>query len=333
MARRMSATRWLTACGAAGVVSLGAGGSATGAPSVRQATVRNLAQPGIESSPAQPELVLASRGTCADVLTASQIDDGSSPCAPGTWPQTGTHAWNPRLDIAAGDTVEITLAQPASQVRYSAATDGPAGGQTAPDGTHAPNKQLLGPASAQSTTDPRRWTIEVPNPMDPLIRTGTTLSLVATTADGASDYAFSLGAPRAQSYGGACGPAWYAPDDVTTSCPQAPPGHPPTPESTPAPHTAHLARTRLHVSSRRFHLAIVGLTTGVVRAKLIYHGRSAARVSKTTARRVDARLHPGVFAALRRRDSIRMKTILRACDPNSCRRSAQALRLEFRSSR
>lgn len=187
----------------------------------------NLGQPGMRSDPPQPALALASRGSCAEVLTAEQIEGAPSSCAPGSWPPTGERAWGPELDMAFGDTIELRFDHAVNAVRFSSTTDGKPGGQAAPDGQVAYNRQILGPAEAAPTSDPARWLVSLPNPMHPLARTGVTFAVVAEAASGpAEDYALSIRGPRAAHWAVRydeqnCGPAWFSPEDVSTTCPQA----------------------------------------------------------------------------------------------------------------
>ncbi|MGI8622778.1 MAG: hypothetical protein ACR2NB_04650 [Solirubrobacteraceae bacterium] len=327
------------------VVAAMLAGPGSGAPHL---SVINLGQPGMLSDPPQPTLALASRGNCAEVLTAEQIDGAPSSCPPGTWPPTGDHAWAPTLEVAFGDTIELRFDQAVTAVRFSSTTDGPPGGQTAPDGQHAGNRKMLGPAEAMPTSDPSRWRIALPDPMHPLVRTGVTFSVVAEAATGADDYAFSLRGPRAAHYDGACGIAWYSPEDQSTAnCPQAPPGGgPPARIPTPSsqedepggragpPGRAQLAEHRTTVTSRRLRVGVVARVRSDVIVTLRDGLRLAGRAHGRSGGTLGFRLRPRAYRRLVRRGSLSLRARIHACAaPTACADSSDALRIVWRSSR
>lgn len=295
-----------------------------------QMSVSNLGQPGLESDPPQATLQLQSRGSCADVLTARQIDDGSSPCPPGTWPPTGEGAWHPQLDFAAGDVVQLVLPSPATKVRYSSTSDDKPGGSTAPDGQHADNAQWLGPSDAEATSEATRWLVRIPNPVAPAMRSGATFSVAALTADGWQDFAFSLRSPRLQSYDGDnCGVAWYAPGEQAIDGCASPPGGPqgtptpsatagftPTPSATatPAerPTPGRLLQRRIVVRSRRIRIGVTGANQAV-HVALRFGG---APVGRATTRDdvATVQLRRALLRKLQKRSMLRVRVLLAAGD-------------------
>lgn len=305
--------------------------------------VTNLGQPGMVSEPPQMALDVASRGDCAAVLTAEHVDQGSSPCTPGTWPANGSGAWGPRLNVAAGDTIALEFSTPVTAVGYSALTDAPPGGHVAPDGSRAPNRQLLGPADAVSDSDGKRWLITLPNPVDPLVRTGANFSVVATTGSASSDFAFSLDSPRAASYGGECGLAWYAPGDETSTCPQAPPGLPPGPTGGPdddapaggdpqverdRPSAGKIRRRLVTLRHKRVRVRIVAPDANTVRIRIRYRGTFAGSARAEAGKVLRVRLRRHFRRALHDTGSITTNARILTCRAGACRRVTR--RLEVR---
>lgn len=197
-------------------VAMVAASGAVASPAPSSVSVADLGQPMLMSSVPQPPVDAAARGVCAVPLDGAQANGTPSPCGSDAWPVLGG-SWGPELQVAGGDTVQLTFDQPVGDVRVASTTDFPVG-LTDPDGHPVPNDELMAPQTAQSTGDPSVWTAVLPVTAD---RRQRTFSIVAGDGTVDANFALALQAPRYDNTATRCGTYFLAPGVTGTECDSA----------------------------------------------------------------------------------------------------------------
>ncbi len=226
---------------------------APGTAASQELRVASLGQPGAMSSTPQPAVQAIDRGPCDHPYDLAQANGGPSTCS---WPATGTSGWNPAVEIAGGDTLELRLASAASAVTVTSTTNQDPR-RTAPDGTTSSNELWFGPVGATATAEPGTWTVALP-PQPPgrfYGADGGTFAVLATIDGQKHAYSLSLTTPRADVFGQPCGGRYFTSPGVSETSPcQAsaggkalPPG--PSAHSPPPGPTASMA-TKLKLAVR-----------------------------------------------------------------------------------
>ncbi len=193
-----------------------AAGPAVADAGAQSLTLTNLGQAGLYSTVPQPPLGLTQRGSCSRALGLGEANGGAADCSLSPWPAMGGD-WAPALEIAGGDLLELRFADPAQSVEISSTTNFPLG-LVDPGGSSVPNVAIIPRSLAQSTADPRVWTVIVPNPLDKRAISPATFSVAAVTALGARSFAASLLTPRYDNYPEHCGRVYYGTNEIAGYC-------------------------------------------------------------------------------------------------------------------
>jgi len=279
-----------------GTLAMSVGGAvAPGLASAQELMVSGLGQPGAISSSPQPAVQPIDRGPCDTPYDVAQANGAPSSCA---WPATGSTGWDPALEIAGGDTLELRFASAASTVTVtSTVNEDPR--VTAPDGRSIPNELWFGPVSATATTEPGIWTVALP--AQPPGRfygaRGGTFAVLATTDGQSRAYSMRLKTPRADVFNGPCGGRYFTSPGVsgTSPCPVPAGGKtflpgPPSPGPPPTPPT--VSKLKLSVGPARRVQGGVRMTVNATRGgALLIRGQLGRRTY--TARRT---IHAGATA-------------------------------------
>lgn len=335
---------------AAVTVALAVASPARAAPA--SLSVTNDAQPGLASSVPQAAITVGSRGSCASLPDVAQANGAPSPCPAGTWPTMGA-SWGPQMDVAAGDTLRLTLAAPAQRVRVSSTTNYPVGLTTPPPplgppgsppspcfncNQPIPNVTMIAPEDATATADPSVWLVTVPTLPYPYGVNPVTVAIVASDATGASDFALMMSTPRWDDESTHCstiyGYAWPGPP-MTYSCPgrygKGSPPLPPAPNPAPSPPGNHprakgqpraiarllsFTRVRRGIVNLRLRIATGGAL--VVRLSAARHELSRTRLHVSHAQVVGMRLSLSAWALRRlRRGPLTTTAIIAPRRPSS----------------